>query len=160
MNQGDFATGQGRATARKLWLTQFTAVSRRRTSIRSTTREFSGGSRMVNHTLRSLGRYLMLHVPVGLVAGKPECADPCRTAATSDTNRHAWNLPGYSYFATPSKLYPRGSNTPPSTWASSPAARTTPIGTLRGGHLYRPPERRERWACPGFRLGPIFRYPW
>ena len=64
---------------------------------------------MVDHTLRSLGRYLMAACAVGLVAASLSAQTPAAPAATSETNPSRVDIfLGYSYFSTASKLNPAG----------------------------------------------------
>ena len=115
---------------------------------------------MVNHTLRSLGRYLMAACAVGLVAASLSAQTPAAPAATSETNPSRVDIfLGYSYFATPSKLYPAGiqySSINLGVIASGAYYANRYFG---GEAIYTNHPDGVNDGLSGISVGPIFRYP-
>ncbi len=115
---------------------------------------------MVDHTLRSLGRYLMAACAVGLVAASLSAQTPAAPAATSGTNPSRVDIfLGYSYFGTASKVSPAGISYSSITGGVIASGAYYANRYIGGEAIYTDHPSGVNDGVSGISVGPIFRYP-
>ena len=115
---------------------------------------------MVDHTLRSLGRYVMAACAVGLVAASLSAQTPAAPAATSGTNPSRVDIfLGYSYFSTASKLNPAGISYSSITGGMIASGAYYHNRYLGGEAIFTDHPSGVNDGVSGISVGPIFRLP-
>ncbi len=115
---------------------------------------------MVDHTLRSLGRYLMAACAVGLVAASLSAQTPAAPAATSGTNPSRVDIfLGYSYFSTASKLNPAGISYSSITGGMIASGAYYANRYVGGEAIFTDHPSGVNDGVWGISVGPIFRLP-